>query len=132
MPVLGSDLIVAQAPQASALVLVRRLLAPSGDYLVAADLASIELSVTDLRYPNQRVAGYDAQSLSPADVISALVDDTPWAWDDTGYNFLHVLPADARPNADTTYQVEYKLTTTDDVVFYVRYQIESLKVFAEG
>lgn len=119
--------IVTGPKNTGAIIMARLIDTTTQAYLTPGVLASIKLTVTDLRTV-QPVGIYSNLDLgSPAALVLAAPVVTP-AWKDKdkiGYNFLHILPAAAIPNV-STYLAEYKFTFNNGgQPFVAQWQIET-------
>ena len=111
--------------------MLARVLGPTAQPVVQADLSSIEYSIYALddadataRTP---VTGHSAVAINVSDVIfDSLQTDPVWTADDIGYNFLHIIDITTHPAftlAQQRYLVEYKLTPTRGQPILVRFLI---------
>lgn len=83
-----------------------RINSVQGVPIVQAGVASIARKV--------RNAVTQVETLSDTVVVATSVYNTLQSWDvdETGYNFLDVIPGTAFPDGDSQYEVEYVFTTT--------------------
>ena len=97
----------------SAVSLMARVAGNDGTYITQSDIGSIALSVFDISGDEPvAVTGFNGKALTVAEIVfDSLQNGSRWARDATGYNFRHLLPAEAVPNAGN-YRVEYVFTPT--------------------
>jgi hypothetical protein len=113
------------------ITLLARVVGPTGNNVVQADIRSAAYSVylLDNRDPDSRTAvdGHADVALPVAQLIfDTLQTDSLWTVDAVGYNFRHVLDVSAHPAfavADRRYLVEHRLTPAVGQVIVVRFQI---------
>jgi hypothetical protein len=96
--------------------MLARVRIPGGDLATSANVASIELTVTN-------AAGTTTYTASP-DPATAIVDLTVnamWTVDPIGYNFIFVIPGSAWPDAGY-YYVLFTFTDTASNTFPLSWQ----------
>jgi hypothetical protein len=114
--------------------LLARIVGPSGENVLQANINSVQYSVylLDDQNPDSRTATphHDNIAIGVADVIfDALQLDALWTVDPYGYNFRHVLDVSEYPAfavAGRRYLVEYRLTPPTGQIILVRFRINVL------
>lgn len=101
-----------------------RVVGADGAYVTQASISQILVKVVpagDTSNPTLNV------TLDKTEVIfDALQTDARWTVDSTGYNFRHQLPADALPQGNTKYLVQYKLLDSgENPSFLDEFEIET-------
>jgi len=111
--------------------LLARVVGSDAQNIVRADVSSAKYTVylLDDQDADGRTAitGHTDVSLTVAELIfNDLQTDAPWAADDTGYNFRHVLDVSGNQAfqvAGRRYLIEFQLTPTSGQVILVRFRL---------
>lgn len=107
---------------------VARVTNNDDDLVTIATVSSIALSVTPLTVHGRQDTAKTQYTATPAasDVFYDTEQTDAGLWpnpphNDGGFNFKHVIPAEAFAYGDVHFQVLYKITLTDGSVVHVRY-----------
>jgi len=102
-------------------VCIARLLSVAGALITQATVTSIALTVSQQATDDDTTADSDATPYTATPVVASTIYDTAqtsetlWPSDEhpDGYNFLHVVPAEAVPVGAVYYNAEYTLTMSN-------------------
>lgn len=95
-----------------AALLNRVRLFDTGEYIQQAEIDSISVEVFNLQTAEQ--VGETFTLDVTESVFDTLQTDARWTEDDTGYNFLAVIPSDYFPSGGQTYRVEITVTPVSE------------------
>lgn len=119
-----ADVFTGSVFQNSSVIVMARIKAASGAYLVQSDLTSISMEIWriygDSREPG-RTAGPTAVTVASA-VYNTLQTGGLWEADDTGYNFLYECP-NSGFNDEGVFRVEIRFTPTSGQSFVVKWEV---------
>ena len=115
-----------QGIEDASLVCMARIIDETREAVAQVDVSSITLKVFDMA---SAVKSYETTLVVADTVFNALQTDDRWTVDDTGYNFLHVIPPAAFPSGGRTYQCEYFITFASTATGWAIYQNRTHPVF---
>lgn len=107
-----------------------RLVAPSGEYPVEADIDSISIRVFNL---STRDETYSNSGSEPGyEFFDTLQTDRGWTTDVdvTGYNLAISLPVEAIPDGSALYQCEAVITLLDGKVIVAAWKIDTIELLS--
>lgn len=112
----------------SAAICMARVLGNAGTAITQADIDSITCKVYDLA---DTASAVDEPTVTVSNaVFDALQTSDPrWTEDDTGYNFLFVVPATAFPEGGKEYRVEFKFSPASGEPFHYAVTITTLAIY---
>ncbi len=93
-----------------------------GNWLLAADVSSIERKVFDLDGSTPDTPVITSLTVATSVVVATGTDNVIWVKDDVGYNFIDDIPASSFPTGGNRYRVEYKVTLAGGSVFHGIYE----------
>lgn len=114
--------------EGSAVTLLGRVSVAGGGVAVQSDISAIAVEVWD------KTLATMVQQVTPevTDVISnALLTDSRWTADATGYNLTLLLPGICFPAGDRVYRVEVKITMIDGNVIFVLWDLQATGVYSQ-
>jgi hypothetical protein len=111
----------------SALFLMGRGKASTGDYMLQANIEAIDLKVYEQGKPGTLI---DEQTITPAEVIfDTLQTDARWTKDSTGYNFRYQTLVAQLPHGKRTYVFEFKFTPAGNgPIFHAVFHVPTLEL----